>query len=187
MKYWELTTLRKLKLQLIDICKYFFQVVKIQLPDLQYAKVKVDFSAKVFSTVIEICKFFGKFLVAFSLNWTTAQTIFESTTFTEYLPYRSSYNPMGLFRRKFELTLVNFINRPAISPTRPYICKIQQLLLILHILWSQAPKNWVLDPFLADRGVKKLLNTDYVMWTALIPFLFHSKSINYALHELSIF
>lgn len=34
------------------------KVVKIQLPDLQYAKVKVDFSAKVFSTVIEICKFF---------------------------------------------------------------------------------------------------------------------------------
>lgn len=34
------------------------KVVKIQLPDLQYAKVKVDFSEKVFSTVIEICKFF---------------------------------------------------------------------------------------------------------------------------------
>lgn len=34
------------------------KVVRVQLPDLQYANVRVNFAAKIFHTVIEICKFF---------------------------------------------------------------------------------------------------------------------------------
>lgn len=34
------------------------KVVRIQLPDLQYAKVKVNFAERVFHTVIDVCKFF---------------------------------------------------------------------------------------------------------------------------------
>nr|XP_009862486.1 fermitin family homolog 2 [Ciona intestinalis] len=34
------------------------KVVKVQLPDLQYANIRVNFAAKVLHTVIEICKFF---------------------------------------------------------------------------------------------------------------------------------
>jgi len=34
------------------------KIVRIQLPDLQYAKVKVNFAARVFYVVIDICKFF---------------------------------------------------------------------------------------------------------------------------------
>ncbi|CAK8692586.1 fermitin family homolog 2-like [Clavelina lepadiformis] len=34
------------------------KVIRVQLPDLQYANIRVNFAAKVFHTVIEMCKFF---------------------------------------------------------------------------------------------------------------------------------
>ena len=37
------------------------KTLRIQLPDLQYANIRVDFSSRIFASVKEISRFFGEF------------------------------------------------------------------------------------------------------------------------------
>lgn len=106
------------------------KTLRLQLPDLQYANIRVDFSSKVFSTVKEIARFFGmlsvnkvcKFLgiddVYHSLDIRRPEELSLLKVAETSVKYRDS-SKHGNGSGNDGLIAPNVLN-PSMTPTSPY-------------------------------------------------------------------
>lgn len=60
------------------------KTARIQLPDLRYVDMRVDFSIKTFNAVIQICKELSEYLTRVSTVWIWKHNLYTSMTYSKF-------------------------------------------------------------------------------------------------------